>query len=265
MLDAVGLGKAAPLTYRAASLELVLEGILVVAVLTLVVMGHQLPPSLSGFGVAPASLLIAVLWVAGIYLIGKSRNKLPWQQTGVPPDSQAGKQGSANQKNAQSSTQKGQSTTRQAIIFVLGAVLTLVGGVALEQSGDAIAGRIGMSGVLFGATVLAAATSLPELSTGLASIKLGDYQLAVSDIFGGNAFLPVLFLVATLISGQPVLPIAQKTDIYLTGLGMLLTTIYLYGLIFRPRWQIARMGVDSLLVLLLYGLGIGGLFFITSH
>ena len=62
-----------------------------IAVLTLVVMGHQLPPSLSGFGVAPASLLIAVLWVAGIYLIGKSRNNLPWQQTGVPPDSQAGK------------------------------------------------------------------------------------------------------------------------------------------------------------------------------
>ena len=265
VLDTIGLGKAAPLTYRAASLELVLEGILVVAVLALVVMGHQLPPSLFGFGLAPASLLITVLWVAGVYLIGKSRNKLPWQQAGVPPDGQATKQGSAKRKSGQAASEKNQSTTRQALIFVLGAAVTLVGGVALEESGDALAGRIGMSGVLFGATVLAAATSLPEVSTGLASIKLGDYQLAVSDIFGGNAFLPVLFLVATLLSSQPVLPIAQETDIYLTGLAMLLTTIYLYGLIFRPRWQIARMGVDSLLVLQLYGLGIGGLFFITSH
>jgi hypothetical protein len=46
------------------------------------------------------------------------------------------------------------------------------------------------------------------------ALPLGDYQLAISDIFGGNAFLPVLFLLATLISSKAVLPQAQDTDIY---------------------------------------------------
>ena len=129
----------------------------------------------------------------------------------------------------------------------------------LEMSGGDIAGRVGMDGVLFGSTFLAAATALPEVSTGLAAVKLGDYKLAVSDIFGGNAFLPVLFLLASLLSGQAALPQAQSTDIYLTGLGSLLTAIYLYGLIFRPSRRILRMGIDSLLVLILYAIGIVGL------
>jgi cation:H+ antiporter len=88
---------------------------------------------------------------------------------------------------------------------------------------------------------------------------MGDYQLAVSDIFGGNAFLPVLFLMASLLSGVAVLPQAYGTDIYLTGLGILLTTVYLYGLVFRPRRRVLGMGVDSLVVLILYAGGVAGL------
>lgn len=114
------------------------------------------------------------------------------------------------------------------------------------------------------ATVLAAATSLPEVSTGLTSVRQGDHQLAVSDIFGGNAFLPVLFLFATLISGRAVLPHAQPTDIYLTGVGMLLTLVFAAGLLFRPSRRVLGMGLDSLVVLLLYLVALGGLFAIAS-
>ena len=58
-------------------------------------------------------------------------------------------------------------------MFAIAALATLVAGYFLEQSGDKIAGHIGLTGVLFGSTILAAATSLPELSTGLTSVKLG--------------------------------------------------------------------------------------------
>ena len=53
-----------------------------------------------------------------------------------------------------------------------------------------------------------------------------------------------------------------KADMYLTGLGMLLTVVYLYGLVFRPRRQFGRMGIDSMVVLVLYVLGVAGLFVI---
>lgn len=148
-------------------------------------------------------------------------------------------------------------------MFALSAFVTLAGGVVLERSGERIAGHLHMTGVLFGATVLAAATALPEVSTGLQAVRMGDYQLAMSDIFGGNAFLPVLFVMASLLTGSAVLPQAQSSDIYLTALAALLTCVYGYGLIFRSRRMFLRMGLDSLAVLLLYVIGIIGLFAIA--
>lgn len=256
-LDAFGLGKSAPLTYRAASLDLVLEGVLVIAILTLAVMGHQLPASLVVAGITPDGFCITVAWIAGIYLIGKARHGLPWQSHGDAPGGQRHR--SVEQKKRKEEMEK-EGTLKSAIVFSIAALATLAAGVVLFQTSESIAHRIGMSGVVFGATILAAATALPEISTGLAAVKLGDFKLAVSDVFGGNAFLPVLFLLATLVSGKAVLPQAQKSDMYLTGLGILLTTVYLYGLIFRPRRQIARMGIDSIIVLVLYLVGIAGLF-----
>jgi cation:H+ antiporter len=263
VLDVFGLGKKDPLTYRAASLILVLEGLMVITVLTLVVVGNQFGPAVIYMGVSPVDLIILLVWVVGIYMIGKARTNLPWHQLGVLPNSQREERGHSKKKKYALSIKKGTSIVTVILVFALCSLLTLVAGVGLEVSGDAIAKQIGMTGVLFGATILAAATSLPEVSTGIASIKLKDYQMAMSDIFGGNAFLPVLFLVATVISGKSVLPQAHKTDIYLTALAILLTIIYICGLIFRPRKQILLMGVDSFLVLIVYIIGLMGLFVIA--
>lgn len=262
-LDIWGVGKEAPLTYRAASLTLVLEGLLVLAVLSVCVLGTQLPASFALGRLDPGALLITILWVAGLWLVGKARTALPWHEDGQAPDNQTKQGGHTKSQKGKKSGSKGGADKGAMRTFIMGALVTLVAGWILSVSGDAIAGHIGMSGVLFGATVLAASTSLPELSTGLASVKSGDYQLAVSDIFGGNAFLPVLFLAASLLSGAPVLPHAGKSDIYLTALGMLLTAVYMTGLIFRPKQQIARMGIDSLIVLVFYVLGLIGLVALT--
>ncbi len=71
-------------------------------------------------------------------------------------------------------------------------------------------------------------------------------------------------LLAVLVSGKAVLPNAHTSDIYLTGLGALLTIVYMAGLIFRPTRQVCRMGIDSIAVLVLYALGVVGLFAVAG-
>ncbi|MFF2344729.1 sodium:calcium antiporter [Pseudarthrobacter sp. NPDC058119] len=262
ILDVFGTRGTDPLSYKAASLTLVIEAVTVVAVLGVVIAGSQMPGSLVALHLTPAAVLIAVIWILGLILVQRSQKGLPWHQQGDAPGGQDQPKGHSKKK----STDKNRhiSTAKSALIFTVAALATLGAGVVLERSGDAIAGHIGLSGVLFGATFLALATSLPEISTGLASVKQGDYKLAFSDIFGGNAFLPVLFLVAVLITGKPVLPQAQATDIYLTALAILLTLTYLLGLLFRPKKKRLGMGTDSLVVLVLYLAGVAGLFAVAT-
>jgi cation:H+ antiporter len=227
-------------------------------------MGSQLPASLLWWRVDPAALLIAVVWAAGLLLVYRARKGLPWHEDGQPPDAQEHPRGHSKKATERRARERGVSTARAGAVFAGGAVVTLAAGVLLERSGEGIATHIHLSGVLFGSTVLAAATALPEVSTGLASVRMGDYQLAFGDIFGGNAFLPVLFLLASLLSGQAVVPRAHVSDIYLTGLGALLTVVYVFGIVFRPARTIGRVGIDSAVVFLFYLLGIAGLLAIAA-
>lgn len=258
ILDGFGLRQKAALTYRAASLQLVLEGVLVICILVISIMGTQLPQSIVFARLAPGDLLIVATWLIGLWLINKARTGLPWHEKGRAPDTSRPSQNRSQEKIER------WSTMSIVLVFTFSALITLAAGFILEESSSAIAAHIGWSGVLFGSTILAAATALPEISTGLAAVKIGDYTLAISDIFGGNAFLPVLFLPATLLSGQSVLPQAKNTDIYLASLGVLLTAVYIYGLIFRPKRQFLCLGIDSIVVLVMYIVGIIGLFTISG-
>lgn len=87
-LDAFGVKGSRPLTYRAASLVLVLEALLVVAVLAVVVAGSQLPSSLIALRLTPAPVLLTILWVAGLFLLRRAGHSLPWHESGEAPDNQ---------------------------------------------------------------------------------------------------------------------------------------------------------------------------------
>src|SRR5947209_2058664 len=64
------------------------------------VMGDFLPASLLIWRIGPAELLIVVLWVVGLLLISRSRDKLPWHESGNPPDGQVLPRGHAAEVRA---------------------------------------------------------------------------------------------------------------------------------------------------------------------
>src|SRR5689334_17956515 len=126
VLDAFGVRGRHPLTYRAASVVLVLEAALVVAVLAVVVAGSRLPDNLILWRLTPAPVLIAILWLVGLLLLRRAGTRLPWHESGEAPDNQDKPRGHSQQQSEKEATSKGTSTARAATILGIAALATLV-------------------------------------------------------------------------------------------------------------------------------------------
>ena len=137
-------------------------------------------------------------------------------------------------------------------MFGIASAITLAAGVTLQSSGNELADRMGIQGAVFGATVLAAATALPEISSGIAAVRLGDHQLAMGDIFGGNSFQLTLFLLADILAGTPVIVAAQGSDVWLGAAGLLMTGVAASAVIARPQRTCLRLGIDSFGLIVIY-------------
>ncbi len=258
LIDIFGLGKTAPLSFKSSSYILLLEGVALIFILAIVLIGKQFPPGLIFFRTTPFEWLIVLVWLGSIYLISKqTASGSPHPRNGV-----IARNTDAAPKKENAET-RFQSINPALFVFSICAIATLVAGWALEETGSQLADRFGMGGVLFGATFLALSTALPEISTGIASARIKDYQMAVSDIFGGNAFLPVLFILASVISGDAILPSLKASDSYLTCIGIILTGIYMVGMLLPRKKQFLRMGMDSVAVLIIYLLSIYGLLILS--
>lgn len=255
----IAVGRERPLTFLVGALSPVLEGLLVTLVVSGVLMGSLLSPSTAiGGVVSPASLGIVVVWLFGVYVINRVRKSPRWtiKMEGAHPGRHHRREPHPREPHPFAS----RPTAQVAGIFGAACAVTLAAGVGLEMCGNTLADRAGVNGVIFGATVLALATALPEISSGIAAVRLGDHALALGDIFGGNAFQLCLFIVADLIAGSPVLPTAGRLNAWLASLGVGLTAIFAMGVVIRPLRCRARLGPDSILALVVFAVGIAGLF-----
>lgn len=142
----------------------------------------------------------------------------------------------------------------------------------LAQIGDVLSTHeIGLLGRPLGATFvgagfLALATSLPEITTSVAAVRIGNLNLALGNIFGSNMFnifvIPMIKVVSMIRGDDLLLNPGQfnATESVITGmLAILLTSIAVGGLTYKSkrvllgRWG---MGFDSILIGIVY---VGGM------
>lgn len=247
-----------PLSYIAGSIMLSMETILAIIITVIAILATLIPANRNLFQMNPLSIVLFLAWVIGLFFINKARKNPHY--TKVASDADPGRKHQQRRKVENHPFYANRSTVHVFLIFLVACILTLIAGVLLEQSGTLIASHLGIGSGIFAATAIAFVTSLPEISTGLESIFIGDNQLAISDIMGGNAFMLVIFLFADLVAHKPVLSYAGHSDLLLAYLGLAMMVIYAISFIVKLQKRYFRLGLDSVFEIIIYAVGIYALF-----
>jgi cation:H+ antiporter len=209
---------------------------------------------LFGFGAWAFAVLIAyfvTLWVAQ-----SAEVRIVW----VLKETDRTKREKRVKSERQKRQRKGgeEAPTRRVVSKTVAAAATiLVAGFLITRTGESIAEATGLGQSFFGAVFVAICTSLPELSSVISAVRLGREMLAIGDVLGGNLFdLALIFLVDAIYSGGPVLNEVGAFSVFAALLGILLTALYVIGMVERRDRAVFRMGYDSGAVVVCYGVGL---------
>ncbi len=142
--------------------------------------------------------------------------------------------------------------------FAVSAVLIVFAAMKLASNGDVIAARTKISGMFVGVLLLAGATSLPEVLTGISSVLAGEPNLAAGNFFGSSAFnMFILAILDVLGKDQRILRISAFKHALSGSLAVFLCTLVLFFLCANPllntiNFQIGWVGIDSLIIAAFY-------------
>jgi cation:H+ antiporter len=247
---------AANLEHAAASDENMLQGALLIALLAATLLA-AFSPEFTVFGVHPVTPGLFLAYIFGQRMVNTAKGQEMWQprvteHTYLEAEAEpsTGSQGAV------------EPIVRLWAKFAATAGLIGVTGYALANSGVRIGQLTGVSETTLGGLFTAVVTSVPELVTTIAAVKIGALTLAVSGIMGGNAF-DVIFLGVSDVAyrGGSVYHAMGDRPVFLIMLTILLTSILLLGLIRREKHGIGNIGFESFFLLLVY---IGGFLIIVT-
>ena len=251
--DMMGPGEA--LSGRVRQATVFLQAALLILILSFIAAGITVDDrGLSGVGSWSAVIFGAS--IIAFFLIHRHRQDESWKPEEPPAGSEQSVQEDETSEEYPHS-QKDTSNRGLVVRTIVAALVILVAGYVVARTGDALAEQTGLGQSLVGFLLLAVATSLPEVSTTLTAVRMGQYAMAFSNIFGANILDASMVFLADLVApGGPILNQVGTFSVVGSLLGITTTAVYVVGLIERRRRTVLGMGVDSAVVLLIY---VGGM------
>ena len=239
------------LTSATPDARVLLQGVVCVLALGVAVLGLVVGDPFAVGWVGAFPLLLGVGYLAAAYVMQKG--DVPWHPEG--------KKVEAVRRQADREGARDAPVWRLVASFAGAALLTVAAGVVVTLTAESIGARTGLGENVAGSALVALSTSLPEISTVVAAVRMGSPTLAASNVFGTNVADVALLLVADAFwTGGLVMAEAGAFSIGLAALGILLTCVYLVGLLERRDRRVGRLGVDSLVVVVAYAVGYALLF-----
>lgn len=234
------------LEHAAASIGNLMQGALLVSMLSLILVG-SFSPEWTLWGVHPVTPLMVVGYVYGLRIVNEARTAPMWQPARTRETREDVPDEAAQQR----------SLTALWTSFLIMALLLGVTGWLLQRSATVIAEETGLSQVAVGVLLTSITTSLPELVTSVAAVRRGALTLAVGGIIGGNAY-DTLFTAMSDIAyreGSIYHAVSNQTLLWV-ALSMVMTGVLIMGLVRREKHGPGRIGFESVTILGLYLAGV---------
>jgi cation:H+ antiporter len=126
----------------------------------------------------------------------------------------------------------------------------------LVSTSENIARITGLGNTFIGTTLMAGVTSMPEMITMIAAVRLGSEDMAIGNLFGSNMFnIFVLAFSDGFYTQGRLLHMINPSMVYILMLGLLLTTMALIGNLARWKRRIAFIELDVVALIVVYFLG----------
>ena len=144
-----------------------------------------------------------------------------------------------------------------ALQSILCVSLVVLVATQLSQSADVLAEKSGLGRTWVGAVLLAGATSLPELATGVSAVVLFNApDLAAGSLLGSCLFNLLLLAVLDIFSGpEPLLKRVQIGQALAAGLGSVLLGVAAAGMLLtrtHNNLTLGWIGIPSIVLIALY-------------